>query len=437
MPAALRMPDIGTVEGEVTLVRWLKSEGDTVALGEPLFEVETDKGVSEVESAMAGVLAKRVVGEGAKAGTGDIIAYFRQPGETEGGGKPGVAEPASSAPAAPPAVKAAPPLASAPQPVVEPPSGPSASGPASSTVSAGVIPAGASRVPPAIRALAEKYGVDLSVVKGTGPAGLITRADVLSKRGGAKPALVTPSGLSTPIAFAAPTAAAGAPKSVRDGLSLSRSQGVIARKVSQSHREKPVYRVNAIVEMTKAIALREQARQGPEGKAPSFDALLAKTVAMALAEFPVFRQYLKGDELVEHRDIDVAIAVGVGDDLFIPAVRDTVGKSIEEISRAIDALAKKAESRALAPQDVEGSCFLVSNLGMYPVESFDAIIYPDHSAALAVGTTISTPVSDGGSMRVAPMARLTLSVDHRLINGTTAARFIARVKQILENGEFA
>jgi len=436
MAAALRMPDIGTVEGEVTLVRWLKSEGDSVALGEPLFEVETDKGVSEVESAMAGVLAKRVLVEGAKAGTGDIIAYIRQPGEQEG-------------PSAPSSGTAAAPAAAALQ-VEQLKISPAVPAPAVPTAAAGGAretgaPAAASRTPPAISALAEKWGVDLSTVKGTGPGGMITRTDVLSARGGAGAAGSATAGAAAPAAPAtpaptaptAPPTAAGAPKTASTGRTLPRNQAIVARKVSQSHREKPVYRVSALVEMTKAITLREQARQGPEGKAPSFDAILVKTVAMALAEFPVFRQYLKGDELVEHGDIDVALAIGIGDDLYAPAVRGTGRKSVAEISRAIEDLAKKAETRALAPQDVEGSCFLVSNLGMFPVESFDAIIYPEHSAALAAGTTMPTPVSDSGSMRVAPMARLTLSVDHRLINGTTAARFIARVKQILENGEFA
>jgi pyruvate dehydrogenase E2 component (dihydrolipoamide acetyltransferase) len=127
--------------------------------------------------------------------------------------------------------------------------------------------------------------------------------------------------------------------------------------------------------------------------------------------------------------------VGIEDELFIPAVRGAAGKSVAAVSREIETLAKKASSRTLQPADVEGSCFLVSNLGMFPIDSFDAIIYPDHSAALAVGATTPTPVSDGKNIWIAPMARLSLSVDHRLINGKTAARFCARLKQILENGE--
>ncbi len=216
----------------------------------------------------------------------------------------------------------------------------------------------------------------------------------------------------------------------------------MARKVSQSHREKPVYRVNVMVDMSAAIELRERGKAG--GTPIGWDALFVKAAAMAIAEMPLFRRYLEGEDemprgtaasLTEHAAADIAVAVGIEDDLFVPAVRGAADKSVAAVSREIEALAKKAASRALQPADVEGSCFLVSNLGMFPIESFDAIIYPDHSAALAVGAVAPCPVSDGRSISIAPMARVSLSVDHRLINGKTAARFCTRLKQILENGE--
>ena len=374
MATPLRMPDLGTVEGDVTLVRWLKAEGDTVALGEPLFEVETDKGVSEVEAAIAGVLLRKVVAEGAKAGSGETIALIRRPGEPEESAAPAAGTPGGTA-------------------------------------------------APVIRALAEKWGVDLAAIRATGPGGRITRDDVLRAKGGG-----APKAAQAPAA----TVSGGIPASAVP-LSLSHGQASVARKVSQSHREKPVYRVNALVDMSKAISLRGKGKA--DGSAISWDAIFVKAAAMAITEMPLFRRYFKGDELKEHAAMDVAVAVGIDDELFIPAVRGAAGKSIAAISRDIEALAKKAESRALQPVDVEGSCFLVSNLGMFPIDSFDAIVYPDHSAALAVGATTPTPVSDGKDIRIAPMARLSLSVDHRLINGKTAARFCARVKQILENGE--
>jgi pyruvate dehydrogenase E2 component (dihydrolipoamide acetyltransferase) len=397
MATPLRMPDLGTVEGDVTLVRWLKAEGDTVALGEPLFEVETDKGVSEVEAAIAGVLLRKVAAEGAKAGPGETIAFIRRPGEPE----------ESTEAAGPPRDDAA------------------AAMPRGTTVAAaGRMPSGT--VAPVIRALAEKWGVDLAAISATGPGGRITREDVLRAKAGGASAATVPGGIS---AGAVP-------------FSLSHGQAIVARKVSQSYREKPVYRVNALVDMSKAIAIREKGKAA--GTPIGWDALFVKAAAVAITEMPLFRRYFKGDAempretaavLSEHDATDVAVAVGIEDELFIPAVRGAAGKSAAAVSQEIETLAKKAASRALQPADVEGSCFLVSNLGMFPIDSFDAIIYPDHSAALAVGATTPTPVSDGKSIWIAPMARLSLSVDHRLINGKTAARFCARVKQILENGE--
>jgi pyruvate/2-oxoglutarate dehydrogenase complex dihydrolipoamide acyltransferase (E2) component len=375
MAAALRMPDLGTVEGDVVLVRWLKAEGDSVALGEPLFEVETDKGVSEVECALAGELVKLVVAAGARAGAGEIIAYIRQPGEPAGD-VPGTA-----------AGQGAPPR----------------------------------KIAPAIRALAEKWGVDLSTVAASGPGGLVTREDVLRVRGPMSAA-----------AARAPTAHATAP--ARAG-SLSRHQASIARAVAQSHREKPAFRVNAAVDMTRAVAFREQGRQS--GGAVRYDAIFVKAAAAAIAEHPVLRSWMKGDEVVEHPDITVAFAVGVGDELYAPAVKAADRKGVNEISGEMDGLARKAEGRSLLAPDTEGSCFLVSNLGMFPISSFDSIIYPEHSAALAVGAITPTPVADAGGVRAAPLAVLTLTVDHRLINGRRAAQFLARVKEILETGAFA
>jgi pyruvate dehydrogenase E2 component (dihydrolipoamide acetyltransferase) len=394
MATILRMPDLGTVEGQVTLVRWLKAEGDTVAVGEPLFEVETDKGVSEVEAAIGGVLVRRVLAEGGKAGPGETIALLRRPGD------PQEEDAAAGAPAPGPEASRAP----APGPAAAPP--------------------GAAPPPgPSIRALAERYGVDLSRLRATGPGGRITRQDVLAARG-------TPRGAAAAAAPAARVVAAPS-----GPVALSHGQAIIARKVSQSHAEKPVYHVNAQVDMGRAMALREQAKA--RGTGLSWDAILVKAAAMALEEFPVFRRWFRREELAEHPAADVALAVAVGEDLVIPVVRAAGRDRIEEISARIDALVKKAQARALAAEEVEGGCFLVSNLGMFPIESFDAIIYPEHSAALAVGAVTAVPVSDGEKIWIARMARLTLSVDHRLINGKTAAQFLSRLSDILQTGAFA
>lgn len=364
----LRMPDLGAVQSSVILVRWLKREGDAVARGEPLFEVETDKGVSEVECAAEGTLVARLVAEGATVAAGDSIASIMGPGEA-----------AQTAPSASPA-----------------------------------SPAKVMTAAPVILALAGKWGVDVSQVKGTGPAGAVTRQDVLQARDAARKGNVPQPAAELHAARLPPL--------------QSPLQSVVAARVSQSHREKPVFHVGTRVDMSRVIAARGKLR---------FDAFFVKACAAAIAEFPAFRRYIVGQEAGTHEAVDIAVAIGIDDDLFAPAVREANTRSVREISAEIDALWAKAKVRALAAADSRGTCFLVSNLGMYPVDTFDAVILPEHSAALAVGAAAPTPVADGTGVRIVALASLTLSVDHRLINGAAAARYLGRVKQLLEEGEWA
>jgi pyruvate dehydrogenase E2 component (dihydrolipoamide acetyltransferase) len=395
MSTTLRMPDLGTVEGTVTLVRWLKREGETVSLGEPLFEVETDKGVSEVESAAEGTLLQRLVAEGAAVASGDPIASIQ--GRAEAG-----------QPKAPPAEA---PAGASPTP--RPPAVPTARIETSGAVSR-------RGTAPSLAALARKHGMDLSTVRGSGPAGAVTRQDILKARDAAAPA---------------------------DGteavLGLTPMQAIVAARVSQSHREKPVFHVTARVDMSRVIAVRT-AQPGLR-----FDAFFVKACAAAVQELPAFRRWMSGTQVRSHESVDIAVAIGVDEDLFAPVVRGPAAGGLETISAEIDRLATRARTRSLAPHDSQGGCFLVSNLGMLAVESFDAVILPEHSAALAVGAAVPTvvpalqsmapaqsaePARDAAGFRVLPLAALTLSVDHRLINGTTAAKLLGRVKQLLEEG---
>ena len=367
----LRMPDLGTVEGSVTLVRWLKREGDAVALGEPLFEVETDKGVSEVECAAEGTLVKYLVKAGTSVAAGDSIAEIRGRAEAEGTVSIAPPETASS---------------SAPAPKIIQVGNTSPRGPA-----------------PAIVALAGKYGIDLSLVKGTGPGGAVTRQDVLQAR-------------------EAPHTSSSRLPSPKPGL----VQSVVAARVSQSHRDKPVFHVSTRLDMSAVVAARGSLR---------YDAFFVKAIAGAIAEFPVFLHYLSGQEAGTYDSVDIAVAIGIEDELFAPAVRDANHRSLQDLSAEIDRLAAKAKVHSLGAADSQGTCFLLSNLGMYPaVESFDAIILPEHSAALAVGAAQATPMADGVGVRIVSLASVTLSVDHRLINGVAAARFLGCVKKLIEDG---
>ncbi|HUJ76962.1 MAG TPA: dihydrolipoamide acetyltransferase family protein [bacterium] len=369
----LRMPDLGTVEGTVTLVRWLKREGETVALGEPLFEVETDKGVSEVEAAAGGTLVSRLVAEGASVAAGEPIAEIQGAADrtTSGPAARAAVPPAAAAPGAARIVEPAPLLRS-----VSPVRGPG----------------------PVLIALARKHGVDISSVSGSGPAGAVTREDILNARRGSGPS----------------------------GVGLGALQSVVAARVSQSHREKPVYHVTMRVDMTRVISAREA-----DPARPGFTAFLVKACATTLSEMPAFRRWMSGQQVRTHELINLAVAVGVDDDLFAPVVQGADGMDVRAIDTAIKNVA--AQARAGTVERAE-SCFLVSNLGAYPVESFDAIILPEHAAALAVGASVPAPVVVDGAVVIAPIAGMTLSVDHRLVNGGTAARFLARVKELLERG---
>ena len=381
MATPIRMPDIGTVEGEVLLSRWLKAEGEAVSFGEPLLEVETDKGVNEVESMGAGVLLKRLAMEGTKVAAGDVIAWIGAAGEAVPSVAGSAARPESAVgPAAHQRIATGPTLA-----------------------------ARAGRIPPSLRLLAKKRGVDMAAIAGTGPGGAVTREDILRARPGA----AAPAGSAQPIR-----------------ARLSGGQAVVARKVAKSWAEKPVYHVSMQVDMRSVQTYRA-------ANPVSYDAIFVRALGMAVAEFPVFRTHLDGAEIVGASGVAVAVSVSVDDDLYAPVLRAAGSRNVAVLSREIDELAAKARRRSLGPAEMEGGCILLSNLGMLPVESFDAIIYPDHSAALAVGAALPTPMADGQEVKVVPLARLTLSVDHRLINGKTAAQFLARVKEILETAAFA
>lgn len=422
MPTPIRMPDIGTVESEVTIVRWLKSIGEHVAAGEALVEVETDKGVNPIESVAEGTLLARRYEEGAKAVAGDVIAWVGKMGEPVPDSVPSATVPSGSLHAAS--------AQEASARVVSPVGAPAVSSPAATERSA--EPA---RIAPVIRSLAERYGVDLARVQATGPGGTITRGDILRARDAATgaPAAVGPA--ATARAPAAPVAEVGPAEAGPAGIGLSPRQAAVARAVSLSHREKPTFSITMQVEMTKAMALRESLARS--GSAPAWDAVFVLAVGRAIASFPVFRRWMQGEKAREHAVIDVAFAVGAGEDLFAPVVREADRKDLGQAAPEVERLVARARSHALSAQDSAESCFLVSNLGMLPVESFEAIVYPTHSAALAVGAITPTPVGRAdGSLRVAPMARLTLTVDHRIANGLTAASFLARVKEILEAASF-
>jgi len=265
----------------------------------------------------------------------------------------------------------------------------------------------AARISPMVRNLAGKLGVDLSRVEGTGAGGIITRADV--KR----------------AAKAAPEA----------GQGLSRSQAAVAKAVLKSAQTIPHLRVNASIDMSTVMALRAKAEG--TGEKISYDAILLKALAEALKAFPLIAAKLEGNRVVQREGRHIAVAMDRGGALFLPVVKNVDSKGLAEVQRDIVDFSGRAERAEIGPEEMTGGCMTLSNLGMFPIESFDAIVFPEHSAILAVGATQSKPVVVADRVEIRPLANVTLSVDHRLINGRTAAAFLAEVKKILESGEIA
>jgi len=377
MAIPIKMPDFGTTVDEVRLVAWLVEEGEEVRRGELIAEIETDKAAGELESVAEGVLLKKMVPGGATVRTGDVLAYVGKPGESVPDEEPRMEDEGGAA---------------------------SPAGPVQAT-------AGQPRVSPIVRNLAEKLGVDLGTVRGSGRGGIITRQDVLqaSKRGSGQTA-----------------ALAEEP--------LSRHQSAVARAVLQSIRQIPHLRIWADVDMTAAEQVRFQS--AGTGDKVSYDAILMKAMAGAIQVVPILAARLDGERVIRSEGIHIALAIGLENELFLPVIRDVDRKDLFALQGEITALISQARDGVLKPEQMSGGCMALSNLGMYAIESFDAIIFPGHSAILTVGAVRRKPVAVGERVEVRPMAMVRLAVDHRLINGRVAARFLTELKDIVESGSF-
>lgn len=373
MITAIRIPDLGTNTDEVTLVEWLKQEGDPVKRGEVLCEVETDKAVDALESVAEGVLLRQVVPNGSVITSGTIIAYVGLPGEA-------IPEPEATASEQPEKAEA-----------VEKPS------------QDRTVPG----VSPIIRNLAHRMGVDLNTVTGTGPDGRITREDITrasqadDKGGGEKV------------------------------MRLPKEQLSVARRVSRSNQEIPTINLTATVDASGIMQLRQRVGQETSHK-PSYDSIFLFAVSRIITDFDNFTRHVDGDNVVVHKTTDLCVAISRQRELYTPVIRDADKLSLEEIDVQVRNLAEKTRAGHLCPEDMTGGSLTVSNLGMFPVQSFNVIIPPEQSAALAIGAIEERPVVREGAIVPLPVATMVLSVDHRSINGSEAAEFLKRLKEFLE-----
>ena len=437
------MPKMGDAMEEGTLLRWLKQVGDEIAVGDPLAEIETDKVSLEIEATEAGVLSKTYVEEGATVPIGTPIAAI---GEESAD----VAASTQPAEATEETAPAGPPPAAEPEPVAAAASGANGRAAADVPTPAPVqaAPAGAAvgsgerlRASPLVKRLAAEHGIDLSSVTGTGPGGRIVRDDIAALLTGAPRVSPAPDQTAAPAPATAPVVAPAVPTPGPSGRpagvprELSKIRRTTGRRMAESKVAAPHFYVTSEIDMAPATALREQINaQAPDDAAKvSFNDLIIKAAALALREYPNLNASLENDQLVEHPNIDINVAVAIEGGLIAPFVPDADQKGLITIARMTKDLVGRARNGGLTPDEYQGGTFTVSNLGMFDVGEFIAIINPPQAAILAIGSIHNVPVVEDGEIVPGKRMNITLSADHRVTDGAEVARYLQAVKRYLEN----
>jgi pyruvate dehydrogenase E2 component (dihydrolipoamide acetyltransferase) len=400
---------------EGTIVKWNKTEGDAVKVGDVLAEIETDKANMEMEALGAGVLRKVLVPAGGKAPVGSLIGVIADAGEdiapllaeAATAPLPAAAPTPAASPALAPAPAAAPPPVAAPAPGVPPKADPAFPG------------WGRVKSSPLARAIAAQQNVPLASVAGTGPGGRIVKRDVEGYLASPPPAAARP---AVPVPSVAPGTA----------IPLTSMRRTIAKRLSESAFTAPHFYVTVEIDMDAAVSLREQLVRAEDVKV-SYNDLVVKACAKALTRFPTVNASWTGETIQTHAEVHVGVAVSLAEGLITPVVRNADRKHVVEISREVKDLATRARDRKLKPEEFMGSTFTVSNLGMFDVTEFTAIINPPESCILAVGAVRKVPVVRDDQLAVGHRMKVTLSSDHRVVDGALAAQFLAEVRRLLEN----
>jgi pyruvate dehydrogenase E2 component (dihydrolipoamide acetyltransferase) len=420
---------------EGRLVEWKKQEGESVAVGDVLGGVETDKAVMELVARAGGTLLKQVVSAGTTVPVSELVAVIGEPGEKveapaagRGDGQ-GAAKTAAKPPAAEEqATQPTPDQSRATSMPPAPARGPAADAngqPAAPRAAKQPAPAPASgrvRASPLARRMAAERGIDIAAVAGSGPEGRVVARD-----------------LETSGAAAAPAAAPARPAAVRvpggepyQDVPLTQIRKTIARRLAQSIGPIPTFYLTTEVDMTRAREARE-ALLAAGGDKISFNDIILKAVAMALRQHPECNAWWQEDHIRYWNEVHVSMAVAIEDGLITPVIRHTDLKSLREIAAESKDLAGRARERRLTPEEYTGGTFSVSNLGMLDIDEFTAVINPPEAGILAVGRLTEQPVVHQGAVAIRPRMRLTMSCDHRVIDGATGARFLQTLKGMLEN----
>ena len=478
MATTIVMPKMGYDMREGTVVRWYKQEGDAIARGDVIADIETDKATVEFEAYTGGVLHRLVAQEGVPVPVGEAIAVIGEPGEeiaavpsesveslmeAETAAVP-VAVPAAAvagATAAPAPARADGEVRASPiarrlarergidlaQVTGTGPGGriveqdileytPSAVPVSEGGEAAVAQPSGGVRSSPLARRLAQERGIDLAQITGTGPAGRVVERDVLEYVAPTPMAVaVEPAPEPDEPAAAPPTEATAEATTETDGerVDLSRMRRVIARVTGDSKRQAPHFYVTAEVDMDKAMTLRSDINDAlPADNRVSVNDLVVRACAIALGRHPKFNAFFREDYLQYNAAVNIGVAISLEAGLIVPGISDCGGKSLAEIAAASKDLIARANSGSLRNEEYSETTFSVSNLGMFDVDSFAAIIFPPHAAVLAVGTVKEQPVVRDGQLAVGRVMKATLSTDHRVADGAEAARFLVEVKGLLE-----
>ncbi len=451
MPINVLMPALSPTMTEGTLAKWHVKEGDEVASGDVIAEIETDKATMEVEAVEEGKVGKIVVGEGTEAvAVNAVIAILLEEGESAGDIDVGAAQ--AKAPAAPggngtaaangieaPAPSPAPAPAAAPTPAAAP-----AAAPAPASGSDGRVFAS-----PLARRMAQQAGIDLAQLKGSGPHGRIVKSDIeVALKGGAPAAAATAAPAAAPSA-AAPAAAGTLPqgtpgKAFADTFGipyrqepLSGMRKVIAQRLTESKQTVPHFYLTIDCELDALLKVRKdlnaRAPEGEGGYKLSVNDFVIRAAALALRQVPEANAAFDPSGLVFFEQADISVAVATPAGLITPIVKAADGKGLAQISTEMKTLAGKARDGKLKPEEYQGGTFSISNLGMFGVKQFEAVINPPQGCILAVGAGEQRPVVKEGALSVATVMSCTLSVDHRVVDGAVGAQFLAAFKKLIED----
>lgn len=419
-----------------TLLRWLKQPGDEVERGEAIAEIETDKVNIEIEAFDSGILARTLIDEGDTVPVGEVIAIIGDPGEE-------IAEPAPSAngkaqdaaeeePAEAPEAQASPPAEEEAQPA------PAAETQAPAEQVVERAPGERVRASPLVRRLSEEHGIDLQQIQGSGPHGRIVKRDIQPYVDGEKQA---PKPAAAPAAEAEERVveeAPAAPAPTADGelQELSRMRQTIARRMHESFRDVPHIFITMSIDMGPAMALRKQINaELDEESQTTVNDLILKATAMALRDFPVINSSYVDGKRQMHDTIDVNFAVALEDGLISPFIPEADRLTLGEIARMTKDKARRAREGGLRPEEYAGGTFTISNLGMFGVDHFTAVINPPQAAILAVGAAKMQPVWNAESEEFEPvfLMQVTLASDHRVTDGAESSLFLQRLKEMLEH----